>query len=121
MAVLFIGLSFEGVDDGGGADMATTATASVALSLDLLQGSFSLLQSIVASHGGVIKELSVDDKGTVSGLLGEARVRVSRVFVASAPSDGCGEDTDRGECGPMPEVVRCTLSAVTEYPPRSPI
>lgn len=38
-----------------------------ALSLELLQGSFSLLQSIVASHGGVIKELSVDDKGTVRG------------------------------------------------------
>lgn len=35
------------------------------VSLELLQGSFSLLQSIVASHGGVIKELSVDDKGTV--------------------------------------------------------
>lgn len=33
--------------------------------LDLLQGSFSLLQTIVGSHGGIIKELSVDDKGTV--------------------------------------------------------
>lgn len=33
--------------------------------LAVLQGSFELLQSIVSGHGGVIKELSVDDKGTV--------------------------------------------------------
>ncbi|CAM9354995.1 unnamed protein product, partial [Sphacelaria rigidula] len=33
--------------------------------LAVLQESFSLLQSIVHAHGGVIKELSVDDKGTV--------------------------------------------------------
>lgn len=49
----------------GSAAMAETARGPAVLSLELLQGSFSLLQSIVASHGGVIKELSVDDKGTV--------------------------------------------------------
>lgn len=47
------------------AEKAAKADGLSALSLELLQGSFSLLQSIVASHGGVIKELSVDDKGTV--------------------------------------------------------
>lgn len=50
-----------------GAEKAAGAGGPAALSLELLQGSFSLLQSIVASHGGVIKELSVDDKGTVRG------------------------------------------------------
>ncbi|CAN0120172.1 unnamed protein product [Ectocarpus sp. 4 AP-2014] len=49
----------------GSAAVAETASRPALLSLELLQGSFSLLQSIVASHGGVIKELSVDDKGTV--------------------------------------------------------
>ncbi|CAN0150987.1 unnamed protein product, partial [Ectocarpus sp. 8 AP-2014] len=49
----------------GSAAVAETASEPAVLSLELLQGSFSLLQSIVASHGGVIKELSVDDKGTV--------------------------------------------------------
>eukprot|EP00903_Cladosiphon_okamuranus_P010785 g10191.t1 len=48
-----------------GADKEVKVGGPAALSLELLQGSFSLLQSIVASHGGVIKELSVDDKGTV--------------------------------------------------------
>lgn len=33
--------------------------------LELLQSSFALLQDIVAGHHGLIKELSVDDKGTV--------------------------------------------------------
>ncbi|CAM9560871.1 unnamed protein product, partial [Ectocarpus sp. 13 AM-2016] len=47
------------------AAVAETASGPAVLSLELLQGSFALLQSIVASHGGVIKELSVDDKGTV--------------------------------------------------------
>ncbi|CAN0040354.1 unnamed protein product, partial [Ectocarpus fasciculatus] len=113
VAVLFVGLSFEGVDNsvskapktpqptrttgripkdstlpapGGesidlpaGAGLRAAASEAAddsspmgkagdgpaVLSLELLQGSFSLLQSIVASHGGVIKELSVDDKGTV--------------------------------------------------------
>lgn len=49
----------------GSAAAAEKAGGPAVLSLELLQGSFSLLQSIVASHGGVIKELSVDDKGTV--------------------------------------------------------
>ncbi|CAM9208125.1 unnamed protein product [Choristocarpus tenellus] len=35
------------------------------LDLSLLQDSFAFLQSIVAGHEGVIKELSVDDKGMV--------------------------------------------------------
>lgn len=42
-----------------------SATDEAVSALSLLQGSFLLLQSIVAGHGGVIKELSVDDKGTV--------------------------------------------------------
>lgn len=50
-----------------GGETAAGAGGPAVLSLELLQGSFSLLQSIVASHEGVIKELSVDDKGTVRG------------------------------------------------------
>lgn len=57
-----------------GGEKTTGPGGPAALSLDLLQGSFSLLQSIVASHGGVIKELSVDDKGTVRGRRMEAKL-----------------------------------------------
>lgn len=58
-----------------GGEKTTGAGGPAALSLELLQGSFSLLQSIVASHGGVIKELSVDDKGTVRGHKKKANCR----------------------------------------------
>lgn len=58
---------------GGHGVAAATATAQLPTdgsdaaesALEVLQQSFSLLQSIVHAHGGVIKELSVDDKGTV--------------------------------------------------------
>lgn len=50
-------------EEGGEGEGGSGGCAAQALGL--LQGSFSLLQRIVAGHGGVIKELSVDDKGTV--------------------------------------------------------
>lgn len=52
--------------------------------LELLQGSFGLLQDIVAGHGGLIKELSVDDKGTVSG-----SPRMCTACLSSTPVPSC--------------------------------
>lgn len=89
VSVLFIGLSFEG--DGvkapsmkawvngnsglsessnernRGADTVEGVVSTESVEkLSILQASFSLMQIVVARHQGVIKELSVDDKGTVS-------------------------------------------------------
>lgn len=52
-------------DDGQFAPVKREVTDMADSALGFLQASFALLQSIVAGHGGVIKELSVDDKGTV--------------------------------------------------------
>ena len=84
VAVLFVGLRFEEVEPRGGSGQSQSAnqrvgkrgellppsvgeteTTESGAQLRILQASFSLMQAVVASHEGIIKELSVDDKGTV--------------------------------------------------------
>lgn len=89
VSVLFIGLSFEGdgvkappmeawVNGNSGLSQSTNernrgadtvegvVSAKSVEKLSILQASFALMQIVVSRHQGVIKELSVDDKGTVS-------------------------------------------------------
>lgn len=55
----------QGSEGAAAAQLPTVGSDAAGSALAVLQQSFSLLQSVVHAHGGVIKELSVDDKGTV--------------------------------------------------------